>query len=95
MDKIEGAFRRKLQERPQQTVRLIVRVKGDLKPATARLAELDATVLRSFQLTNAVAVSSSAQTALDLINEPWVQTIEEDRQVSVQKPKSSRKGEQR
>jgi len=95
MDKIESAFRRKLQEQPQRTVRLIVRVKGDLAPATARLAGLNATVLRSFQLINAVAISSSAQTALDLANEPWVQTIEEDRQVSVQKPKSSRKGGQK
>jgi holo-[acyl-carrier protein] synthase len=95
MDKIESGFRSKLQERPQRTVRLIVRVKGDLTLATARLAELDATVLRSFQLINAVAVSCSAQTALALTGEPWVQAIEEDRQVSVQEPNSSRKGGQR
>ena len=95
MDKIESAFRSKLQEQPQSTVRLIVRVKGDLAPATARLAELDATVLRSFQLIHAVAISCSAQTALNLAKEPWVQAIEEDRQVSVQKPKSSPKGGQK
>jgi holo-[acyl-carrier protein] synthase len=95
MDKIESAFRSKLQEQPQSTVRLIVRVKGDLAPATARLAELDATVLRSFQLIHAVAISCSAQTALNLAKEPWVQAIEEDRQVSVQKPKNSRKGGQK
>ncbi len=95
MDKIEGVFRSKLQERPQQTVRLIVRVKGDLTPAMARLAELGATALRSFQLINAVAISCSAQTALDLAKEPWVQGIEEDRRVSVQKPNSSRKGGQK
>lgn len=94
MDKIEHALRDKLKEQPQRTVRLIVRVKGDLAPARARLAELDTTVLHSFRLINAVAISSSAQTALNLANESWVQTIEEDRQVSVQKPKSSRKGGQ-
>jgi hypothetical protein len=95
MDKIESGFRSKLQERPQRTVRLIVRVKGDLTLATARLAELDATVLRSFQLINAVAISCSAQTALALTKETWVQAIEEDRRVSVQEPNSSRKGGQR
>ena len=95
MDKVDSAFRDRLEEQPQKAVRLIVRVKGDLAPATARLAELNATVLHSFKLINAVAISSSAQTALDLAKEPWVQTIEEDRQVTVQKPKSSRKGGQR
>jgi len=95
MGKMNKAFRSKLQEQPQSTVRLIVRVKGDLAPATARLAELDATVLRSFQLIHAVAISCSAQTALNLAKEPWVQAIEEDRQVSVQKPKSSPKGGQK
>ncbi len=95
MGKVESAFRIKLEEQPQRTVRLIVRIKGDLAPATARLAELNATVLRSFQLINAVAVSCSAQTALDLASEPWVQAIEEDRQVSVQEPKGSRKGGQK
>jgi hypothetical protein len=95
MDKIDKAFLHKLQEQPQQTVRLIVRVKGDLAPAMARLAKLDATVLRSFQLINAVVVSCSAQTALDLTKKAWVQEIEEDRRVSVQKPDSSRKGGQR
>lgn len=95
MDKIESVFRSKLQEQPQQTVRLIVRVKGDLTPATARLAESGATVLRSFRLINAVAISCSAQTALALAEEPWVEAIEEDRQVFVQKPNSSKKGGQR
>jgi holo-[acyl-carrier protein] synthase len=92
MDKIDNAFRSKLQERPHQTVRLIVRVKGDLTPAMARLAKLDVTVLRSFHLINAVAISCSAQTALDLTKEAWVQQIEKDRRVSVQKPDSSSKG---
>jgi hypothetical protein len=92
MGKIDTTFHSRLQEQPQQTVRVIVRVKGDLTPARARLAELDATVLHSFQLINAVAVSCSAQTALDLTKEAWVQEIEEDRRVSVQKPHSSRKG---
>lgn len=92
MEKMETVLRKKLEEEPQQAVRLIVRVKGDLTPATARLAELGATVLRSFRLINAVAISCSAQAALDLTKEPWVQTIEEDQKVFAQKPRSSKKG---
>jgi hypothetical protein len=95
MGKMNKAFRSKLQEQPQQAVRLIVRVKGDLAPARVRLAELGATVLRSLQLINAVAISCAAQTALDLTKEAWVQEIEEDRRVSVQEPGSSSKGEHR
>ena len=86
MDKVKPSVRRKLQKSPEETVRLIVRVKGDLSPALTRLAKLDATVLHSFHLTNALAVSCSAQTALALLQEPWVQAIEEDRRVSIQQP---------
>jgi len=95
MEKIDSILQSRLETRPQQTVRLIVRVKGDLTVATARLAELGATVLHSFQLTNAVAVACSGQTALALLREPWVQTIEQDRQITIQKPSRPKKGEQR
>jgi len=84
MDKIEQVLRVRLEDRPQETVRLIVRVAGDVSQATARLTELGVTVLRSFTLIQAVAVSCSAATALALLQEPWVQRIEEDRQVFVQ-----------
>jgi rRNA processing protein Krr1/Pno1 len=84
VDKIERALRARLQERQQGTVRLIIRVTGDMAQATARLAERQVTVLRSFRLINAVAVSCSAETALALLQEPWVQAVEEDRQVFVQ-----------
>ncbi len=85
MDKIEQAFQTRLQKRPEDMVRLIVRVRGNMSQATARLTELGATVLRSFSLIKAVAVSCSAETALALLQEPWVQAIEEDRQVFVQR----------
>ena len=82
--KIRRALRAKLKKRQGETVRLIVRVSGDMSQATARLAELEVTVLRSFTLINAVAVSCSAAMALTLAQEPWVQVIEEDRQVFAQ-----------
>ena len=65
-------------------VRLIIRVKGHMSTATVRLAELGIAVLRSFRLIQAVSVRCSPKQALALLSEPWVQTIEEDRQVSVQ-----------
>ena len=84
MDKIEQAFQTKLQKRPEDIVRLIVRIEGDISQATVRLTELGVTVLRSFTLIKAVAVSCSAQTALALLQEPWVRAVEEDRQVFTQ-----------
>jgi len=84
VDKIEQAFQTKLQKRPEDIVRLIVRIEGDISQATVRLTELGVTVLRSFTLIKAVAVSCSAQTALALLQEPWVRAVEEDRQVFTQ-----------
>jgi len=84
MDKIERTLRGKMRKRPKDTVRLILRVEGDVSQATARLAELGVTILRSFSLIKAVAVSCSGETALALQKEPWVQAIEEDRQVFIQ-----------
>ena len=68
-------------------MRLIVRVAGDMPQAEKRLTALGAKVIRSFSLTKAVAVSCSAATALSLVDQPWVQSIEEDRQVTVQRRK--------
>jgi hypothetical protein len=84
VDKINQALHRKWKDRPDETVRLIVRIAGDVSQATARLSELGVTVLRSFALIKAVAVSCSAATALALSQEPWVEAIEEDRQVFAQ-----------
>jgi hypothetical protein len=84
VDRIEQALRGRLKEWPEEPVRLIVRVAGEMPQAEKRLAELGANVTRSFSLTKAVAVSCSAATALSLAEEPWVQSIEEDRQVTVQ-----------
>ncbi len=92
MSKIERAFETRLQSRPRDTVRLIVRVTGDLTQAQTRLAELNVPVLRSFRLINAVAISCPAETALTLLQEPWVEAIEEDRRVFVQAQNSEDKG---
>jgi len=86
--KIERAFEDKLRERPEATVRLIVRVAGDVPQAKVRLDALGVTVHRSFALLKAVAATCSAQTALALLREPWVQSVEEDRQLFIQRNKA-------
>jgi hypothetical protein len=84
VSKIERPLKAKLRKLSQGKARLIVRVKGDMSDAATRLAELDVTVLRSFLLIKAVAIRCSGDQALSLLREPWVASIEEDRQVSVQ-----------
>lgn len=84
MERIDRALRGRLKKRSQEPVRLIVRVLGEMPEAEKRLTELGVDVLRSFSLTKALAVSCPAATALSLLKEPWVQSIEEDRQVTVQ-----------
>jgi hypothetical protein len=84
MEKIEQAFQSRLEDRPTDIVRLIVRVAGDMSTATVRLTEMGITPLRSFGLTKAVSISCSAKTALSLLQEPWVLSVEEDRQVTIQ-----------
>jgi hypothetical protein len=84
MSKIEPALEARLQQRPGDTVRLIVRVEGNVQEAAARLRELGVAVLRAFNLIPALAISCSAATALGLLQEAWVRAIEEDQQVSTQ-----------
>ncbi len=84
MARIEPFFASKLQSRPTENVRLIVHVAGDMAQADARMKELGVTTLRSFGLTKAVSILCSAETALSLLTEPWVLSIEEDRQVFTQ-----------
>lgn len=76
----------KLQANREQEVRVIVHVRGDMVQASARLRDQGCEVMRSFQLIRAVAVRCTGAKALSLAKEPWVQKIEEDRQVSAQQP---------
>jgi len=81
MVRIEASFRARLQQHPEDTVRLIVRVSGDMQQAIARLEDLDVTVQRSFKIIPAISASCKATTALALLQESWVEAVEEDRQV--------------
>ncbi len=84
MKKIDRSLLARLKTRPQDNVRLIVRVAGDVPQAAARLEGLGATTLQTFSLTKSVAISCSARTALTVAKQPWVLGMEEDRKVSMQ-----------
>jgi hypothetical protein len=84
MRKIDRSLLTRLKSYPQDDVRLIVRVTGDIQQAATRLAVLGATILQTFSLTKSVAISCSARTALTVAKQPWVVGMEEDRKVFAQ-----------
>ncbi len=92
VQRIDPALERKLREHPNAVVRLIVRVTGEATEARSRLRGLGAVVHRSFVLVPGFAVSCSSSTAIRLLREPWVVSIEEDRVVSAQSRAARRPG---
>jgi hypothetical protein len=84
LTKIDLDFENRLRKNLQDTVRVIVRIAAEAPEIEARLQELDATVLYRFSLLRAVAISCTAETALALLQEPWVEAVEEDRPVFAQ-----------
>jgi hypothetical protein len=82
--RIDPVLESRLRENPLNIVRVIVHASVDPSEVEERLQELDVTILHSFSLIRAVAVCCPARTVLILLQEPWVEAIEEDQQVSVQ-----------
>ena len=81
MKKIDDALHQKLVADPDHSVALIVRTQGDPAPHLSRLEQLGLRVGRQFKLLPSVAVSGRAGAALKLLEEDWVEKIEEDRPV--------------
>ena len=82
MSKIDSGLHQKLAADPKQSVALIVRTGGDPAPHLPRLADLGLQVERRFKLLPGVSVTGSAEAALKLLEEDWVDKIEEDRPVT-------------
>lgn len=89
MTNMDPRLSNRLKQKPQETVRLIVRVQGELAPAAERAIALNAKVLRRLRLINALVISSSAETALALLREPWALSAEEDGRVFAQQSRSA------
>ena len=81
MTKIDPGFEARLRQHPQEMVRVIIRITSESPSIEVRLQELGAKMLYRFSLLRAVVVSCTAEAALALSQEPWVEAIEEDRQV--------------
>jgi hypothetical protein len=81
--KIAPDLLRRMKADPDADVRLIVRVKGEPAPAAQHLAGGPLRVLRTFTLVPGLAVAGKARDGLRLLDEPWVDRVEEDREVRV------------
>jgi hypothetical protein len=81
MKKIDETLYQKLAADPGQSVALIIRTKGDPAPHLARLEKLGLQVGHQFKLLPSVSANGPAGAALKLLEEDWVEKIEEDRPV--------------
>ncbi len=84
MVKIDGNLRAKVQQHPDEPVRLIVRVDGDLSEAARRLAARGAKAAKTLKLINAVVVTCRGKDVSALAQEPFVRSVEEDHKVRTQ-----------
>ncbi len=72
----------KLKANPEAEVHLIVRLKRDAGHDLSRLSAMGLRVRHRFRLTRTIAVTGRAADCLDLIDEPWVESVEEDKPVT-------------
>jgi len=68
-------------EEPEAKVRLIVRTRGEPKIYRSLLARRGIQVKRELALIKALAIECEAFSALALLREGWVVSLEEDREV--------------
>lgn len=81
MGKIDRSFKRRLMEEPEAKVRLIVRTRGEPKVYRSLLAGRGIKVKRELGLIKALAIECEASSALALLREGWVVSLEEDREM--------------
>jgi len=81
MIKLDPQLAERLQANPGAEVRLIVRVTGDLAARAAEVERRGARVYRCLPIIGALALAATGRQALALAAEPWVERVEEDREV--------------
>ncbi len=86
MAEINPALETKLRDQPDSTVHLIVRLAGPPPDAADQVRALGLDVRRQFRLIPALAVSGPAHAGLSLLDQPWVDKIEEDHEVHTLRP---------
>ncbi len=78
---ISNELEKQLKSNPDQMVDLIVRTQGEATPHLEWLAAAGLQVKQQFQLSPGVAVSGSGVSALKLVEQSWVISIELDQAV--------------
>jgi len=78
---IDPQLRESLQGQPRGLVNLIVRVSGDLEQRAVLLAQRGVQIRHHLRLTKALAVRCTGEAALQMLQLPWIDRIEEDRPV--------------
>lgn len=79
----QNELKEKLERLGEGEVDLIVRFKGDPSLCSARLKEMGFEVKREYSLLKAFAIRGKASVAIKLLEEPWVEAVEEDKPVSI------------
>ncbi|MDY7040224.1 MAG: hypothetical protein SVX38_05110 [Chloroflexota bacterium] len=81
MAKVTAELLEKLRSEGLGQKQLIIRTTGDPSQYTAILEERGIEVRRRFRLTRRLVIRGPAAACLSLVNEPWVEALEEDRPV--------------
>ncbi len=81
MASLSSDLQSKIKRNPGAPVNLIVRLKDDPSAHLDDLTKRGFTIKRTFALTPSVAIQGTASAAGDLANQPWVDSIEEDKSV--------------
>jgi len=81
MAKVAPELLKKLRTGGNAQVQLIVRTTDDPEQYVALLEERGIKVQRRFRLTRRLAIQGPAAACLSLVNEPWVEVLEEDQPV--------------
>ncbi len=79
--KADEALVRRLKSFPEREFDLLLRVSPDARDAAAEVGKRGLEVRRRYRLIDALAVRASGKEALRLMEEPWVVSVEEDRDV--------------
>ena len=83
--KMDPELEQTLKREPQANVAVIVHVQGDSAHYAGSIESLGLSVVRTFRLTNTLAVRGAAFCVLQLADRPWVIKIESDRQITTQR----------
>ncbi len=81
MSQIESGLRQKIARHPDASQNVIVRVNGDMDELQKALEANGFQIRRKLGLIKGFAATASGSSVVQVANQPWVTSIEEDQQV--------------